>query len=88
MLTKLIVILLKAYKLLVSPFLTGGCRFQPTCSEYAKDAFQKRGFFIGLTLTFKRVIKCNPWGASGYDPVPNKENHNIECCSKKQAHSR
>lgn len=48
------------------------CRFQPTCSSYAIQAFQKRGFFIGMILTVTRIFRCNPFCAGGYDPVPER----------------
>ncbi len=48
------------------------CRFQPTCSSYAIQAFQKRGFLIGMILTVTRIFRCNPFCAGGYDPVPEK----------------
>lgn len=48
------------------------CRFRPTCSSYALQAFRKRGFVIGLILTVSRIARCNPFGAAGYDPVPEK----------------
>ena len=48
------------------------CRFQPTCSAYALEAFVKRGFIIGMILTVSRISRCNPFGACGYDPVPEK----------------
>ncbi len=46
------------------------CRFTPTCSAYGIEAFRKHGPIKGGWLTFKRIIRCNPWGGSGYDPVP------------------
>lgn len=48
-----------------------GCRFYPSCSEYSKIAYEKYGFFTGSYLTFKRIMKCNPFNKIGYDPVPN-----------------
>lgn len=48
------------------------CRFYPTCSAYAIEAFQKRGFFAGLWLTFFRILRCNPFCPGGYDPVPER----------------
>ncbi len=48
------------------------CRYHPTCSQYAKEAFQKRHFFYALWLTFYRIIRCNPLSKGGYDPVPEK----------------
>ena len=63
--------LVRFYRKFLSP-LKGKpcCRFVPTCSEYAIEAFQKRGFFVGMILTVWRVLRCNPFCAGGYDPVP------------------
>ena len=66
----LITIPVKLYQYLLSPFLMNSCRFKPTCSEYAIQAFKTRGVFTGLYLTVWRLIRCNPWGGHGYDPVP------------------
>jgi putative membrane protein insertion efficiency factor len=70
--SKLFIFLLKGYKHLISPLLPPACRYTPTCSEYAIEAFQKHGFLAGIFLTVKRILSCNPWGGSGYDPVPDK----------------
>ena len=48
------------------------CRFTPTCSTYALQAYEKRGFFIGTLLTVGRIFRCQPFGRAGYDPVPEK----------------
>ena len=48
------------------------CRFTPTCSAYALEAFQKRGFFVGLYLTVTRILRCQPFCAGGWDPVPER----------------
>jgi len=48
----------------------GSCRFTPTCSHYAVEALEKHGFFRGTYLSIKRILRCNPWGSFGYDPVP------------------
>jgi len=64
------VLLIKGYQLLISPLLPPTCRFQPTCSHYAKDALIKFGLFKGGWLSVKRISKCHPWGGSGYDPIP------------------
>lgn len=48
------------------------CRFYPTCSQYAREAFEKHGFIRGFGLSVKRVAKCHPWGGSGVDEVPGK----------------
>jgi putative membrane protein insertion efficiency factor len=62
--------LIKIYRNVVSPHLPASCRYTPTCSAYALEAFERHGLLKGLWLTIKRVFSCNPWGGSGYDPVP------------------
>ena len=57
------------YKYLISPLLGNNCRFLPTCSEYTKEAILKFGLIKGISLGFKRIIKCHPWGKSGHDPI-------------------
>ncbi|MBQ8551936.1 MAG: membrane protein insertion efficiency factor YidD [Clostridia bacterium] len=64
--------LVKFYQKFISPLKQPCCRFTPTCSQYAIEAFTKRGFFVGLALTVWRVLRCNPFGKGGYDPVPEK----------------
>ncbi len=59
------------YQIIISPFKVPCCRFQPTCSQYAKIAIQKHGFFKGILLICKRLLRCHPWGGCGYDPVPD-----------------
>jgi len=63
-------VLIKFYKLCISPFLPSACRYSPTCSTYTYDALTKHGLFKGSWLAIKRIISCNPWGGNGYDPVP------------------
>ncbi len=65
--------LIRLYQIFLSP-LKGGptCRFTPTCSAYAIEAFSKRGFFVGMGLTVWRILRCNPYCAGGYDPVPER----------------
>ena len=58
------------YQRCISPFTPASCRFTPTCSEYAKQALRKHGPIKGLGLAIWRILRCNPWGGSGYDPVP------------------
>ena len=63
--------LIRFYRKFISPLKRNPtCRFTPTCSAYALEAFTKRGFFVGLALT---VLRCNPFCAGGYDPVPEKK---------------
>lgn len=58
------------YRAFISPWLPNSCRHVPTCSTYAVEAIRTRGPLVGLALTVWRVLRCNPWGTSGYDPVP------------------
>jgi putative membrane protein insertion efficiency factor len=68
--SKLIILLVKAYKGLISPHLPGACRYQPTCSSYMIGALEKHGLFKGLWLGIHRIGRCHPWGGHGFDPVP------------------
>ena len=65
-----VILLIKIYKKVVSPWTPASCRYNPTCSSYSIDAFQKHGLWKGFVLTVKRIGSCHPWGGSGYDPVP------------------
>ena len=64
------IFLIKLYRKFISPLKPGCCRFTPTCSAYALEAFEKRGFFVGMYLTVTRIFRCNPFHPGGYDPVP------------------
>lgn len=64
--------LIKFYKKFISPLKKPCCRFTPSCSSYALEAFTKRGFLVGLVLTTWRILRCNPFCKGGYDPVPEK----------------
>ncbi len=66
-------LLIKIYQVLISPLTPATCRYQPTCSHYAKEALEKHGLFYGGKLALKRIFSCHPWGGSGYDPVPDKK---------------
>ncbi|MFZ9432166.1 MAG: membrane protein insertion efficiency factor YidD [Bacteroidia bacterium] len=61
---------IRVYQYLLSPLLPNSCRFVPTCSQYGVEALQKYGPIKGFWLTAKRILRCHPWGGSGYDPVP------------------
>ncbi len=67
-----IVGVLQVYKRFLSPFLPPACRFYPTCSEYAMEAFRVHGLGRAAWLSIKRLVRCGPWSAGGYDPVPAK----------------
>lgn len=60
------------YKRLISPLLPPACRFYPSCSCYADEAYRRRGFVVGSWLTLRRLVRCNPLFAGGHDPVPSK----------------
>jgi putative membrane protein insertion efficiency factor len=60
-----------AYKVTLSAWIGNRCRFQPTCSDYARDALITHGAWRGGGLALKRLCRCHPWGGSGYDPVPD-----------------
>ena len=64
------VILIKFYQVCISPLKPATCRFTPTCSQYAIEAFRKHGPIKGFYLAARRILRCHPWGGSGYDPVP------------------
>ena len=66
------VMLIRFYQVCISPLKPPSCRFTPTCSQYGLQAFHKHGPVKGLILTTWRILRCNPWGGSGYDPVPEE----------------
>lgn len=68
----ILIFIINIYQKYISPIIGGKlvCRFTPSCSEYSKQALKKYGILKGLYLSFKRIIRCNPLGGFGYDPVP------------------
>lgn len=70
--------LINFYQKYISPFTPATCRYQPTCSHYAKEALQVHGFFKGSWLAVKRIFSCHPWGGKGFDPVPKKANPKVQ----------
>jgi hypothetical protein len=80
MLKRIYIFPIKIYSLIISPLIGGykSCRFTPTCSQYAIDAIEKLGIIKGTFAAISRIIRCNPWGGSGYDPVDNKKHHNLK----------
>jgi putative membrane protein insertion efficiency factor len=64
------ILFIRAYQTLISPYLPPSCRFSPTCSDYALEAFQRFGFIRGLILSVRRILSCHPWHCGGHDPVP------------------
>ncbi|KAF1021760.1 MAG: putative membrane protein insertion efficiency factor [Paracidovorax wautersii] len=61
-----------AYRLLLSPWLGASCRFEPTCSQYALQVLERHGALAGSYLTLHRLVRCNPWCAGGHDPAPEQ----------------
>lgn len=70
-LVRLLILPIRGYRLVLSPWLGQSCRFQPTCSAYAIEALEIHGPVRGLWRTLRRLARCNPFGGSGYDPVPH-----------------
>lgn len=66
------ILLIKLYKISLSPFIGRSCRFNPSCSSYTIDAIKKQGPLKGVILGFWRILRCSPWGGYGYDPAPEK----------------
>lgn len=65
--------MIRGYQKYISPLTPPSCRYLPTCSQYSIEALQKHGLRKGGWLAIKRIGSCHPWGGSGYDPVPEKE---------------
>jgi uncharacterized protein len=70
---KLFILPIRLYRLLISPLIGTNCRFHPTCSQYCREAIEKRGIIKGCFLSLYRLLRCNPWGGSGFDPVPEEK---------------
>lgn len=70
LLVRMLVLPIRFYQRFISPLFPPACRFTPTCSQYAVEALQKHGPLKGLWLAVRRLLRCHPWGGSGYDPVP------------------
>ena len=68
------IIIVRGYQKVISPLFPSTCRYQPTCSHYAIEALETHGLLRGGWLALKRIGRCQPWGSSGYDPVPKKDN--------------
>lgn len=77
-LTFLLVGLVRVYQFFVSPVFPASCRYAPSCSAYAVDALRAHGALKGCWLAIHRILRCHPWGGSGYDPVPAKSNDGLK----------
>lgn len=65
--------LIRGYQLFISPLIGSHCRYHPSCSEYAREALARHGPVLGLGLGIWRILRCQPWGSTGLDPVPGKK---------------
>lgn len=65
-----LMVLVRGYRLLLSPWLGSSCRFEPTCSAYSLEALERHGAAAGTYLTAARIVRCHPWCDGGFDPVP------------------
>lgn len=72
MLKRLLTLPIRFYQQAISPLTPPACRFTPTCSQYMLEAIEKHGALKGLYLGTRRILRCHPWGGSGYDPVPEE----------------
>ncbi len=73
----ILLFLLRVYQLCISPYLGRNCRFYPTCSQYAIEAISLHGCVKGILLASWRLLKCHPWHAGGFDPVPPKKSNSV-----------
>lgn len=80
------IFLVRVYQYLLSPLLPKSCRFVPTCSAYTIEALKTHGLWRGLALSIRRILRCTPWGGSGYDPVPQKDNPKNKGRNKSSKH--
>ncbi|HWB19559.1 MAG TPA: membrane protein insertion efficiency factor YidD [Phycisphaerales bacterium] len=74
-----LIALVRIYQVTIGPFLTGHCRFQPTCSVYALEALKTHGPIRGSWLAVRRILRCHPFGGAGYDPVPESKCKSRDC---------
>ncbi len=71
--------LIRGYQLLISPLLPASCRYLPSCSAYAAEALELHGPAKGGWLAVRRILRCHPWGGSGFDPVPRPDASDCGC---------
>ena len=69
----LLILLVRAYQIVLSPLFSGCCRFEPSCSNYMIEALRTHGVAKGLYLGVRRLLRCHPFGKGGYDPVPPRK---------------
>jgi putative membrane protein insertion efficiency factor len=77
---------IRGYQFIASPWVGNQCRFYPSCSNYAIDAYQHYGFIKGSWLSTKRILKCNPWHSGGIDLVPKETSHSLSTTQTNGSH--
>ena len=87
MMQKLLMALVRGYRLMLSPWLGSACRFEPTCSAYSLQALEQHGAAVGSYLTVHRLVRCHPWCDGGHDPVPEKKPRLFSFLDKASGHS-
>jgi len=80
----ILIIPVRIYQWIISPWLPKTCRYQPTCSQYAIEALREHGPITGLLLGTKRILSCHPWGGHGHDPVPPRGTPYVKLFSKQK----
>jgi putative membrane protein insertion efficiency factor len=80
----ILIVPVKIYQWIISPWLPKTCRYQPTCSQYAIEALREHGPITGLLLGTKRILSCHPWGGHGHDPVPPRGTPFVKLFSKQK----
>lgn len=69
----ILILFVRGYQVMISPYFPSSCRYSPTCSHYAIDALRTHGSIKGSWLAMKRILRCHPWAEGGHDPVPPKQ---------------
>ncbi len=83
-----LIALVRAYQLLLSPYLPASCRYHPGCSSYTAEAISVHGPVRGLWLAVKRIARCHPWGGMGFDPVPPRRGAKAGETAARRRHNR
>lgn len=83
---RILIALISGYRYLISPLLGNHCRYHPTCSAYAQEAIEVHGAARGGWMALRRVLRCHPFHAGGYDPVPPPENPQASSAEKHRGH--
>ncbi len=73
MISRVLILLIRGYRYLLSPYLGSSCRYHPTCSAYAMEALARHGAWRGGWLALRRILRCHPWHEGGVDPVPEPQ---------------